>query len=75
MTIDTNSDSTGLITKHIDTWDSLSDSDNNYFSRSGVIDLVKQLQPTLTPDLETPKVNVVVVLLLLLLSLSLSLSL
>ena len=42
----------GKFLSHVDTWDSIED--QKYLSVEGLQDLLRQLQPSLTPDLETP---------------------
>ena len=50
LTVDTTREK---FTRHVDIWDSVSD--NVYFSVEGLIDLLRQLRPTLTPELKTPQ--------------------
>ncbi|KAI5074360.1 hypothetical protein GOP47_0010321 [Adiantum capillus-veneris] len=47
---------TGKFLSHVDYWDSIKN--NDYFSLEGVTDVLKQLWYYKTPDLETPKYNV-----------------
>lgn len=46
----------GKFCSHVDYWDSLKN--NDYFSSEGLVDLVKQLRIYKTPDLETPKYQI-----------------
>ncbi|GJQ97362.1 SOUL heme-binding family protein [Tanacetum coccineum] len=46
----------GKFCSHVDYWDSLKN--NEYFSSEGLVDLVKQLRIYKTPDLETPKYQI-----------------
>ncbi|KAI3972202.1 hypothetical protein MKX01_011754 [Papaver californicum] len=41
---------------HLDFWDSIKN--NDYFSVEGLLDVIKQLRPYKTPDLETPKYQI-----------------
>lgn len=47
---------TGKFCRHVDYWDSIKN--NEYFSFEGLIDVLKQLQIYKTPDLETPKYQI-----------------
>lgn len=47
---------TGKFCRHADYWDSIKD--NEYFSFEGLIDVFKQLRIYKTPDLETPKYQI-----------------
>nr|XP_043623657.1 uncharacterized protein LOC122595370 [Erigeron canadensis] len=46
----------GKFCSHVDYWDSIKN--NEYFSSEGLVDLVKQLRIYKTPDLETPKYQI-----------------
>ncbi|XP_071717120.1 uncharacterized protein [Rutidosis leptorrhynchoides] len=46
----------GKFCSHVDYWDSIKN--NEYFSSEGVVDLIKQLRIYKTPDLETPKYQI-----------------
>ncbi|KAJ9538753.1 hypothetical protein OSB04_031486 [Centaurea solstitialis] len=46
----------GKFCSHVDYWDSLKN--NEYFSSEGLVDLIKQLRIYKTPDLETPKYQI-----------------
>ncbi|XP_023739122.1 uncharacterized protein LOC111887200 [Lactuca sativa] len=46
----------GKFCSHVDYWDSLKN--NEYFSMEGLVDLIKQLRIYKTPDLETPKYQI-----------------
>nr|ABK24599.1 unknown [Picea sitchensis] len=47
---------TGKFCRHVDYWDSIKN--NEYFSFEGLIDVLKQLRIYKTPDLETPKYQI-----------------
>ncbi|XP_010535883.1 PREDICTED: uncharacterized protein LOC104811045 [Tarenaya hassleriana] len=47
---------TGKFCSHLDFWDSIKN--NDYFSLEGLFDVLKQLRPYKTPDLETPKYQI-----------------
>eukprot|EP00252_Welwitschia_mirabilis_P005013 TRINITY_DN1540_c0_g1_i3.p1 TRINITY_DN1540_c0_g1~~TRINITY_DN1540_c0_g1_i3.p1 ORF type:complete len:252 (-),score=32.68 TRINITY_DN1540_c0_g1_i3:615-1370(-) len=47
---------TGKFCRHVDYWDSIRE--NDYFSFEGFLDVLKQLRIYKTPDLETPKYQV-----------------
>ncbi|KAL3650755.1 hypothetical protein CASFOL_007158 [Castilleja foliolosa] len=47
---------TNKFCSHVDYWDSIEN--NDYFSMEGVLDVVKQLRFYKTPDLETPKYQI-----------------
>lgn len=46
----------GKFCSHVDYWDSIKN--NDYFSSEGLVDLIKQLRIYKTPDLETPKYQI-----------------
>ncbi|XP_059074412.1 uncharacterized protein LOC131065253 isoform X2 [Cryptomeria japonica] len=47
---------TGKFRSHVDYWDSIKQ--NDYFSFEGLMDVIKQLRIFTTPDLETPKYQI-----------------
>lgn len=49
---------TGKFCSHVDYWDSITN--NDYFSSEGLVDVIKQLWIYKTPDLESPKYQILI---------------